>query len=214
MPLTDKQQQFLDYLEEKISKDGKAPSLRQAATDFGVSHNAVAQLLNQLERKEVIERDGHYSRTIRLRSTTGTERQHRGSRELPVIGQITAGLPMYAQQEWDESVIVDQQLFSGDNLFCLRVKGQSMRDAGILNGDLVICEPRQYAENGEIIVALLHGEEATVKRFQLHKDHIVLHPENPDFAATTYQFNELMVQGKIIGVIRHNISDRVGESPR
>ena len=206
MTLTEKQQFFLEYLEEKISQDGKAPSLRQAAAEFGISHTAVSQLLNQLERKGAIERDGHYSRTIRLKSSRATTFNN-NARELPVIGQITAGLPMYAQQVWEGTVTVDRQLFGGENLFCLKIKGQSMKNAGILDGDYVICEPRQYAENGEIVAALLHGEEATVKRFQLHKDHIELVPENPEFSPVRYQFSELLVQGKVIGVIRNQIMD-------
>lgn len=204
MDLTDKQQFFLDYLTKKIQQHGKAPSLRQAASEFGISHTAVSQLLNQLERKGAIARDGHYSRTIRLCSENN-ETDQSNAREIPIIGQIAAGLPLYAQQEWDGTVTVDSQMFRGENLFCLKIKGQSMRDAGILDGDLVICEPRQYASNGEIVVALVHDEEATVKRFKLHKDHITLIPENDDFLPTDYQFSEVMLQGKVIGVIRNNI---------
>ncbi len=209
MELTDKQQHFLDYLEKQVAEDGRAPSLRQAAGELGVSHNAIAQLFLQLERKGVIERDGRYSRKIRFcRRIEPDKGGQAGSqiKKIPIVGQITAGLPMYAQQEWDGSIVVDPQLFPGEHLFCLRVQGQSMCNAGILDRDLVVCEPRQYAENGEIIVALLHGEEATVKRFQLAVDHIKLLPENPDFSPVSYQFNEIMVQGKVVGVIR----DKVG----
>ena len=202
MTLTEKQQRFLEYLEERLEQDGKTPSLREAAADMGVSHTAIAQLLNQLERKGAIVRDGHYSRTIELTRQRSRTAGRSRTRELPIIGQITAGLPMYAQQEWDGTVAVDAEIFSGDNLFCLQIKGNSMINAGILNGDLVICEPRQYAENGEIIAALIHGEEATVKRFQLHRDHITLVPENPDFTPVDYPFSDIMVQGKVVGVIR------------
>ena len=202
MALTEKQNQFLRYLTEKLAEDGRAPSLRQAATDMGISHTAVAQILNQLEKKGRIERGGHYSRSIRLASTglfpVGSAR----GRELPIIGRITAGLPMYAQQEWDGTVVIDRTLFAGDNLFCLKINGESMRGAGILDGDLVICEPRQYAENGEIVAVLIHGDEATVKRFFLHPDHIELRPENDSFPAMHYQFGELLIQGKVVGVIR------------
>ncbi|MBT8361146.1 MAG: repressor LexA, partial [Deltaproteobacteria bacterium] len=114
----------------------------------------------------------------------------------------TAGLPMYAQQEWDGTVIVDKDLFGGDNLFCLRIKGESMCDAGILNGDLVICEPRQYAENGEIVAVLINNEEATVKRFFLKSECIELHPENETYPVMSYSFSELLVQGKVVGVVR------------
>ncbi|MEN8188396.1 MAG: transcriptional repressor LexA [Thermodesulfobacteriota bacterium] len=200
--LTTKQSAFLDYLKECLDNQGRAPSLRQAALDLGISHSAVAQFIGQLEKKGYLERAGHYSRTIRLLSGSPPEKKSGAGRELPVIGQITAGLPMYAQQEWDGSVWVDAAMFPGDNLFCLRVDGQSMRDAGILDRDFVVCEPRQYAENGEVVVALLHGEEATVKRFFRHDDCIELRPENKEFDAKRYGFGELLVQGKVVGVIR------------
>ena len=121
MKLTEKQKSFLDYLKEYFSREGGAPSLRRAAADLGVSHTAIAQLLAQLEKKGVVEREGRYSRTIRLTPTDSVRsavRQDRyAGRELPIVGQITAGMPMYAQQEWDGSVIVDGRLFRGDNLF-------------------------------------------------------------------------------------------------
>ena len=165
MDLTDKQQQVLDYLLERMDEDGRIPSLRQAAVDLGVSHTAVAQLMNQLEKKNVLEREGYYGRTIRLYPEPRENSTSAIGRKLPIIGLITAGLPMYAQQEWEGTVVVDSSVFPGDNLFCLRIKGQSMQDAGIFDGDLVVCEPRQYAENGEIVAVLIKGEEATVKRF-------------------------------------------------
>ncbi|KJS02371.1 MAG: LexA family transcriptional regulator [Desulfobulbaceae bacterium BRH_c16a] len=202
MELTEKQQQFLDYLTERMDDDGRIPTLRQAAGDLGVSHTAVAQLMTQLEKKGVLARDGHYSRTIRLYSGHGEQRSARRGRELPIIGQITAGLPMYAQQEWEGMVLVDPSIFAGENLFCLRIKGQSMKDAGIFDGDLVVCEPRQYAENGEVVAVLVRGEEATVKRFFLYADHIELRPANDAFPVMCYPFGDLLVQGKVIGVIR------------
>lgn len=202
MELTEKQRQFLDYLTERMDDDGRIPTLRQAAGDLGVSHTAVAQLMTQLEKKGVLARDGHYSRTIRLYPGHGEQRSARRGRELPIIGQITAGLPMYAQQEWEGMVLVDPSIFAGENLFCLRIKGQSMKDAGIFDGDLVVCEPRQYAENGEVVAVLVRGEEATVKRFFLYADHIELRPANDAFPVMCYPFGELLVQGKVIGVIR------------
>ncbi len=209
MRLTEKQKDFFDYLKEYFGREGRAPSLRVAAADLGVSHTAVAQLLAQLEKKGMVEREGRYSRTIRLTPSDAVrpsvriaDRPDRFGRELPIVGQVTAGMPMYAQQEWDGSVIVDARLFRGDNLFCLRIKGDSMRDAGIFNGDLAICEPRQYAENGEVVAVLIHSEEATVKRFFLKTDCVELHPENDAYSIMRYRFNELLVQGKVVGVIR------------
>lgn len=210
--LTEKQQQFLDFLKARIDEDGRVPSLRQAAVELGVSHTAVAQLMNQLEKKGVLEREGHYSRTIRFYSDPREKDPCRRGRELPIIGQVTAGLPMYAQQEWEGTMVVDESVFSGDNLFCLRIKGQSMKDAGILDGDLVVCEPRQYAENGEIVAVLIRGEEATVKRFFLYSDHIELRPANDAYPVMCYPFSDLLVQGKVVGVIRGNHAEFDGDS--
>jgi repressor LexA len=206
MDLTKKQQLLFDYLQDNLGQDGHAPSLRQAADDLGVSRNAVAQLISQLERKKVIEREGHYSRSIRILPQQSGQGRSGRVREVPVVGRITAGLPMYAQQEWDGSVVVDGDLFTGKNLFCLRIQGDSMQGAGILDGDLVVCEPRQYAENGEIVAVLIQEEEATVKRFFLGPDYIELRPENKKFTPTRYPFSDLLVQGKVVGVIRSTFS--------
>ena len=200
--MTKKQQLLFDYLRENLEVDGRAPSLRQAAEYLGVSRNAVAQLISQLEKKRVIAREGYYSRSIRILPQQAASTGKGRARELPVVGRITAGLPMYAQQEWGGSVVVDGALFAGSNLFCLRIQGDSMRDAGILDGDLVVCEPRQYAENGEVVAVLIQGEEATVKRFFLGPDHVELRPENKEFKAVRYPFSDILVQGKVVGVIR------------
>jgi repressor LexA len=200
--LTPKQQYFMDYLTRKITHDGRAPSLRQAAGDLSVSHAAVAQRLKVLEEKGHVRREGRYSRTIhllnRVRETAALQRW----REIPVVGRIAAGLPLYAQQEWDGGIVVDTALFRGENLFALRIKGDSMQGVGIFDGDVAVCEPRQYAENGEIVAALINGEEATVKRFYRRKDHVALRPENPDFGVMRYGFDAVLIQGKVIGIQR------------
>lgn len=204
--LTPKQQQLLDYLQQAIDRRGQTPSLRQAAADLGVSHAAVAQGLKAIQGKGYIRREGRYSRTIHLLNRARqTAAVHRW-REVPIIGRVTAGLPMYAQQTWDGTLVLDGKLFKGQHLFALQVRGDSMRDAGILDGDLAICAPRQYAHNGEIVVALVNDEEATVKRFFLHPDHIELRPENPHYAPMRYGFGQVLVQGKVIGIQRGPLS--------
>jgi repressor LexA len=200
--LTPKQQRFLDYLQREITRTGLCPSLRRAATDLGVSHAAIAQIFRVLEEKGYVKREGRYSRKVYLLNRAREAAALQRWREIPIIGMVTAGLPMYAQAEWDGSIVLDAAVYRSQNIFALRVKGNSMRDTGILSDDLAICEPRQYAQNGEIVVALINSEEATVKRFFLHDDHIELRPENPDYAPMRYGFGEVLVQGKVIGIHR------------
>jgi repressor LexA len=199
---TTKQKRLLDYLQNAIERHGQIPSLRHAAAELGVSHAAVAQMLKALEEKGLLRRGGRYSRTLyllnRARQTAATQRW----REIPVIGRVTAGVPMYAQPEWEEAVVLDGTIFKGQHLFALRVRGDSMVAAGILNNDLAICEPREYARNGEIVVALVRNEEATIKRFFRHADHVELRPENPRYAPLRYPFDEVLVQGRVVGIQR------------
>ena len=199
-PLTRRQREFFDYLQSRMEAGQDAPSLRAAAEDLGVSHTAVAGLLQTLQDKGWLRREGRYSRSLVLLDP-GTP-DPGGVRAVPIIGRVAAGLPLYAQQEWAGSVQVDSAVFRGDNLFALRVQGDSMRDAGILEGDLAICEPRQFAANGEIVVALVGGEEATVKRFFYRGDHIELRPENDRHPVQTYTLGEVLIQGKVIGIQR------------
>ena len=199
-PLTRRQREFFDYLRSRKEAGQDAPSMRAAAEELGVSHTAVAGLLQTLQDKGWLRREGRYSRSLVLLDP-GTP-DPGGVRAVPIIGRVAAGLPLYAQQEWAGSVLVDSTVFRGDNLFALRVQGDSMRDAGILEGDLAICEPRQFATNGEIVVALVGGEEATVKRFFYRGDHIELRPENDRHPVQTYTLGEVLIQGKVIGIQR------------
>lgn len=179
------------------------PTLREAAEANQISHTCVAQILKALERKGLIRREGKYSRDIRI--LVGDEinpEKNTESRTLPIIGSIAAGLPLYAQQKWEKTLVVDSRVFRGDHLFGLRIKGDSMKNAGILDGDVVICEPRQFAKNGEIVAALINHEEATVKRFYLKNSYIELIPENPEFKPVKYGLGEVLIQGKVIGLIR------------
>lgn len=198
--LSSRQQQLLEYLRRTIRETGIPPTLRQAGGALGISHTAVSNGLRVLEEKGYIRRRGQSSRAISLVEPAGE--LSGASRKVPVIGRIAAGLPLYAQQEWDGYLVVDSRIYRGDNLFALRVQGDSMRDAGILDGDLAICEPRQFAENGEIVVALVDNEEATVKRFWYYGDHIELLPENPAYQPLRCQLGQVLIQGKVIGIHR------------
>lgn len=196
---TRNQQKVLDFLKQQVKENGITPSLRTIAAELAISHAAVAQTLKTLEDKAYIRREGRYSRTVHILDDTGDIFLSQRQKKVPVIGRITAGLPMYAQQEWEGHLLVDAQIYPGQNLFALKIQGNSMKNAGILDQDLAICEPRQYAHNKEIVVALIHHEEATVKRFFLLPDCIELRPENPDFSSRTYKFEDILIQGKEIG---------------
>lgn len=200
--LTARQLELLTYLERELKRHGRIPSLRSAGADLGISHAAVLQLLKTLEEKGYVRREEPYSRTVHLLNRAGEAIAEHRSREIPIIGRIAAGLPIYAQQEWAGTVVVDAAMYRKPDLFALRIKGDSMREAGILDGDLVICEPRQFAEDGEIVVALVHNENATVKRFYLHKNQIELRPANKKLKPTFFGFDEILIQGKVVGVQR------------
>jgi len=202
LELTPRQQSFLIYLEEQISRTGKTPSLRRAAADMNVSHTAISQLIKALEEKRVIMRESRYSRTIHLLNRAEKPSGVTRWVEIPIIGNIAAGLPLYAQQEWDGSLVLDSSVYPGQNLFGLKVNGDSMVGAAILDGDLAICEPRQFAADGEIVVALINHEEATIKRFFLRRNNIELRPENPVYSPMFYSFSEVLVQGRVIGLHR------------
>lgn len=204
MPLSPRQQEFLGYLQETFAQNKCFPSLRQAAADLNISHTAVASLMQTLEEKGWITRGGRYSRNIAFvaEQEDTQEADQRTGRRIPIIGKVSAGLPLYAQQEWAGYLVVDQQLYRGNNLFALRIQGDSMKDVAILDGDLAICEPRQFAENGEIVVALIHNEEATVKRFFYRHDHIELQPENTRYTNMCYGLGEVLIQGRVIGIFR------------
>ena len=201
-PMTPKQQRLYDYLRQAMEDTGTTPSLRETAAHLSISHVAVAQTLKTLEEKSYIRRQGRYSRTLHICDPDGSSAARHRQREVPVIGHITAGLPLYAQQEWEGSILIDSALYPGTDLFALRVQGNSMKNAGILDQDIAICQPRQYAHNREIVVALIQGEEATVKRFFRHDDAIELRPENPEFKPVKYPFDAVLIQGKVMGIIR------------
>lgn len=200
--LTPRQQELLDYLDLEINQRCQTTSLRQAAAALDISHTAVARLLQTLEKKGYLQRSGRYSRDIQLLNERQEQTMPDRARSVLILGQIAAGLPLYAQQEWSGSILLDPAIFSGNNLFALRINGHSMKNAGILDGDLAICEPRQFAENGEIVVALINDEEATVKRFFYKGDHILLRPENEDFQTMRYGLGEVLIQGKVVGIHR------------
>lgn len=121
--LTAKQQSFLAYLQREIMNSGQPPSLRQAATDLGVSHASVAQTIKILEEKEYVKREGRYSRTVHLLNRAQEASALQRWREIPIIGRVTAGLPMYAQTDWDGSAVLDTAVFGAKTFLLCTLRG-------------------------------------------------------------------------------------------
>src|SRR5512135_2201724 len=181
--LTPRQQQILDLVQSAIERTGAPPTRAEIAAELGFrSPNAAEEHLQALARKGVIELVGGTSRGIRLRpETLRALNQTRGKQfALPLVGRVAAGSPILAQEHIDQTYLVEASMFPRRPDYLLKVRGMSMRDAGIIDGDLLAVQRATDAKNGQIVVARL-GDEVTVKRFRRTRHAIELIPENPDF---------------------------------
>ncbi len=174
--LSDKEKCVYDYLVEKVSNDGYPPSVRDIAASVGIrSTSTVHSILSRLEDKGYITKGSHKSRALKVEIIGDVNKMLR----VPILGKVAAGVPITAIQTYDGYVDYPAPMCRNKaNLFALRVQGDSMINAGILNGDIVIVESRKYADDGEIVVALI-DDEATVKRFYREPERVRLQPENP-----------------------------------
>mgnify|MGYP001547046241 CR=1 FL=1 len=198
--LSPKQKQLLDLLTNEIRTKGLPPSISEIAEGLRLkSKNAVAKLLRVLEDKGYIRRSSK-ARDIEVLNPDG-EPISRGLLSVPLLGRITAGLPMLAEEQIEDWLNLPASLVRGrKDVFLLKVQGHSMKDAGILNGDLVIVKQQKLAEINDIVVALL-DDEATVKRLVKKDNRFYLKAENRDYP-NIYPEHEWSIQGKVIGVIR------------
>ena len=213
--LTPRQQQILDLVKTAIERTGAPPTRAEIAAELGFkSANAAEEHLQALARKGVIELVGGTSRGIRLRSDTLRALNESRSRQfslplaslaqltLPLVGRVAAGSPILAQEHIDQTYSVGAAMFSRTPDYLLRVRGNSMRDAGILDGDLLAVQKTQEAKNGQIVVARL-GDDVTVKRLQRNADGIQLLPENPDYAPIVVGPEDpFELEGVAVGLIR------------
>ncbi|MCI9272514.1 MAG: transcriptional repressor LexA [Clostridiales bacterium] len=191
--LSASQQKILNYLKER-AQDGLPPSVREICSATGLkSTSTVHAHLKTLEENGYISREAGLNRAIHI---TGEER----SAQIPILGRVTAGLPILAFEDIQGYIPFSETQRRGRELFALRVVGESMKYAGILDGDIVVCHKTPSAENGEIVVAMLE-EEATVKRLYRENGHVRLQPENPDFEPILS--NDVTVLGKVISVMRY-----------
>jgi len=200
--LTQRQQQILQFLVERIARQGEVPSLNEIAQAFDIHLNAARKHLQALESKGVIERVPGQARGIRLPDREPTLR----AMTLPLVGRVAAGTPILAQANIEASYQIDPGLFRPQAHFLLRVEGQSMIDAGIAHGDLIAVHRTPVAEPGRIVVARV-DDAITVKRLMREgEDGWLLQAANPEFAPIRVDPNrhEFAIEGLFVGVIRRH----------
>jgi repressor LexA len=214
LKLTARQQQILDLIRSAIENTGFPPTRAEIATELGFrSANAAEEHLQALARKGAIELSPGTSRGIRLRDMERGERRpdtqmtlpHPALMQLslPLVGRVAAGSPILAQEHIEATYQVDPALFSDRPDYLLKVRGMSMRDAGILDGDLLAVKKVESARNGQIVVARL-GDDVTVKRYRKSGAAIELLPENPDFEPirVTPAHGDFALEGLAVGLVR------------
>lgn len=199
--ITSRQKELLSFIIKEIREHKLPPSISEMATFLKVkSKNAIAKLLDSLVKEGYIKTNGK-ARGIEVLETLG-EVLDKGFFKAPILGNIQAGVPHLAEEQIEEWINLPTTLVRGRrDVFLLRVRGDSMINAGIHEGDLVIVRPMRDAKNNDIVVALLH-DEATVKRFIQIKNRAYLKAENPKYK-NIYPKEEWMIQGKVVGVIRN-----------
>lgn len=205
-PLTKRQKEVLNFISEHIDNIGFPPTRNELSKHFGFrSPNAAESHLRTLERKGVIRIEPGHSRGITLTALSRADLPTTKTRHmpLPLIGRVAAGSPILAQENIEHEYRVDPSLFSPRPHYLLRVEGHSMRDAGILNGDLLAVHRTPVARKGQIVVARL-DDEVTVKRFEQTGHRVRLLPANPDFEPIQVDLRktELVIEGLGVGVIR------------
>jgi repressor LexA len=217
--LTARQQQILDLVQSAIERTGAPPTRAEIAAELGFrSANAAEEHLQALARKGVIELVGGTSRGIRLKSDTLRALHLARGRQLslpipglsqltlPLVGRVAAGSPILAQEHVDQTYIMEASLFARRPDYLLKVRGMSMRDAGILDGDLIAVQKADDAKNGQIVVARL-GDDVTVKRLRRTRTGIELIAENPDFKTIVVPSDDLSfaIEGIAVGLIRNTM---------
>ena len=197
-PLTKRQREILDYLNEFMEQHGYAPSLEEIGRRFGLSSLAtVHKHLTNLQDKGFIRRAWNRSRSVELVPT----RMGGRALDLPLLGYVAAGAPIEAVVS-NETITVPEDLVGTRDTYALRVRGSSMIDEQIRDGDLVVVENRQTAHNGEMVIALLEDAEVTLKKFYRENGHVRLQPANDAVAPIIVRADKVQVQGVVVGVMR------------
>jgi repressor LexA len=208
MDLTKRQQEIFDFIRRYTAKYGYPPTVRDIGKAVGLaSSSTVHTHLSNLEKIGLLRRDPSKPRAIELLDRAGSAvveavesmRSIVRGEGLPLVGSVAAGQPILAEENIEEYVPVPDIAGGSDGEYVLRIRGESMKNAGILEGDLVVVRPQETAQQGDIVVALL-GEEATVKRFFRESDHIRLQPENDEMEPI--RTKDVKVLGRVVGLLR------------
>lgn len=202
--LSDRQQQVLDYIKETVTDRGYPPSVREIGDAVGLSSpSTVHSHLNTLVREGYLKRDPSKPRAIMVTDHDTVPAGSRDSRmrDIPVLGRIAAGAPILAAENVEEIIPLPTDLVGSGPVFLLEVKGDSMIDAGIFEGDLVAIQSQKEARDGEIVAALIDGEEATVKRIRRKSGKVILESENPAYEPMVFSDGVELI-GKVVSVLR------------
>ena len=189
------QQRILDFIKSEIEMKGYPPSVREICQAVGLkSTSTVHAHLNHLEEQGLIRRDSTKPRALEV-----LDGSHQRGRSVPLVGRVTAGQPILAVENIEDYLVLPQNMLGQDDVFCLRVQGESMIDIGILDGDIVVLRRQDSADNGDIVVALV-DDEATLKRIYYEDGHVRLQPENTTMAPIIVE--NAAVLGKLVALFR------------
>jgi len=204
-PLTARQREVFDFIREHIDKNNRPPTLREIGSKFQItSTNGVRSILAALAKKSYITRSPKVSRGIDFPEMATPKIPSEKSVEIPIVGRVAAGQPILAVENLEGTVVVDREfLMRQENVFAVRVHGDSMKDAGIHHGDLLFARQQSTADRGQIVVALI-GEETTVKYFHPDGDRIRLEPANDAYGPIIVDkaMPDFSILGRVIGVMR------------
>jgi repressor LexA len=203
--LTQRQQDIIDFIERTVNDRGYPPSVREIGEAVGLtSPSTVHSHLATLQRLGFLKRDPTKPRAIEVRydPNSGAALERRPVRHVPLVGDVAAGTDVLAQENVEELLPLPADFCGDGDLFMLRVRGDSMIEAGILDGDYVVARSQDVAEKGDIVVAGIPGEEATVKTYSRRGNKVVLVPANPALDPMSFDAEEVSVFGKVVSVLR------------
>jgi len=203
--LTARQRQVLDFVDAEVRRRGYPPSVREIGEAVGLSSSSTVHAhLAALQDKGYLTRDPTKPRAIEIRfdAESGAPVERRPVRHVPLVGDVAAGTGVLAAENVEETLPLPEDFTGDGQLFMLRVRGDSMIDAGIFDGDYVVVRQQPTAEPGETVVAGIPGEEATVKTFLRRRNKVVLRPENPALEEMVFDPDEVTIFGKVVTVLR------------